>query len=155
MSLFQSSRVASSFFILVCRVYLWQWGRDTTVAYSVLTNSCVLSELELFILYWSIADWQYCDSFRWTVEGLSHTYACTHALPNSSPIQPATEHWAEFRALYGRSLLVIHFKHSSVYICSLGFPGSSVVKNPPVNAGDLGSIPGSGRFPGGGNGNPL
>ena len=33
-----------------------------------------------------------------------------------------------------------------------------VVKNPPANAGDArdeGSIPGSGRFPGGGNGNPL
>jgi len=30
-----------------------------------------------------------------------------------------------------------------------------VVKNPPDNAGDTGSIPGSGRFPGRGNGNPL
>ena len=36
-----------------------------------------------------------------------------------------------------------------------GFPGGSVVKNPPVNAGDVGSIPGSGRPPGEGNGNPL
>ena len=36
-----------------------------------------------------------------------------------------------------------------------GFPGSSVVKNLPAKAGDLGSIPGSGRSPGGGNGNPL
>ena len=36
-----------------------------------------------------------------------------------------------------------------------GFPGGSVVKNPPANAGDLGSIPGSRRSPGGGNGNPL
>ena len=30
-----------------------------------------------------------------------------------------------------------------------------VVKNPPGNAGDLGLIPGSGRSPGEGNGNPL
>ena len=30
-----------------------------------------------------------------------------------------------------------------------------VVKNPPTDAGDLGSIPGSGRSPGEGNGNPL
>ena len=30
-----------------------------------------------------------------------------------------------------------------------------VVKNPPANAGDLGSVPGSGRSPGGGNGNPT
>ena len=38
------------------------------------------------------------------------------------------------------------------------FPGSSVVKNPPANAedaGDVASIPGSGRSLGGGNGNPL
>ena len=36
-----------------------------------------------------------------------------------------------------------------------GFPGSSVLKNPPANAGDTGSISGSGRFPVEGNGNPL
>ena len=36
-----------------------------------------------------------------------------------------------------------------------GFPGGSVVKNPLVNAGDLGSIPRSGRSPEEGNGNPL
>ena len=37
----------------------------------------------------------------------------------------------------------------------MGFPSGSVVKNPPANAGDTGSIPGSGRSPGEGNGNPL
>ena len=37
----------------------------------------------------------------------------------------------------------------------LGLPGGSVVKNPPANAGDTGSIPGWGRSPGEGNGNPL
>ena len=36
-----------------------------------------------------------------------------------------------------------------------GFPGGSVVKNPLANAGDAGSIPGSGRSSGEGNGNPL
>ena len=36
-----------------------------------------------------------------------------------------------------------------------GFPGSSVVKNLPANARDTGSIPGLGRSPGGGYGNPL
>ena len=33
----------------------------------------------------------------------------------------------------------------------MGFPGGSVVKNPPANAGNSDSIPGSGE----GNGNPL
>ena len=40
----------------------------------------------------------------------------------------------------------------------LGFSGGSAVKNPSASArdaGDMGSIPGSGRSPGGGFGNPL
>ena len=36
-----------------------------------------------------------------------------------------------------------------------GFPGGSEVKASASNAGDLGSIPGSGRSPEEGNGNPL
>ena len=36
-----------------------------------------------------------------------------------------------------------------------GFPGGSEDKASACNAGDLGSIPGLGRFPGEGNGNPL
>ena len=35
------------------------------------------------------------------------------------------------------------------------FPGGSVVNDPPANARDMGSIPGSGRSPGEGNDNPL
>ena len=35
------------------------------------------------------------------------------------------------------------------------YPVVSVVKNPPANAGDPSSIPGSGRSPEVGNGNPL
>ena len=46
-----------------------------------------------------------------------------------------------------------------IYIRNLnGFPGDSLVKNPPDDAGDardMGSIPGSDRSPGRGNGNPL
>ena len=37
----------------------------------------------------------------------------------------------------------------------MGFPGGSEGKVSACNAGDLGSIPGSGRSPGEGNGNPL
>ena len=44
----------------------------------------------------------------------------------------------------------------------MGFPGGTVVKKLPANAGDTrdsgstaGSIPGLGRYPGRGNGNPL
>jgi len=43
-----------------------------------------------------------------------------------------------------------------MYSMFLGFSGGSVVKNPPANVGDAGnSIPGLGRSPEEGNGNPL
>ena len=45
-----------------------------------------------------------------------------------------------------------------LFIDSLWFPGVAVVKGLPASegdAGDTGLIPGSGRFPGEGNGNPL
>ena len=38
---------------------------------------------------------------------------------------------------------------------NLGFPGGSVGKESACNAGDQGSIPGSEKSPGVGNGNPL
>ena len=52
-------------------------------------------------------------------------------------------------------VLVAHHKPKSV---KYSFPRALVVKNPPANAGDAGDkglIPGWGRPPGGGHGNPL
>ena len=49
------------------------------------------------------------------------------------------------------SLFLSFYKYTSI----LNFPGGFVVKNPPANAGDQGSILGSGRTSGEGNGNPL
>ena len=48
-------------------------------------------------------------------------------------------------------------KHSesTLFAFRVGFPAGSGVKNPRANAGAAGSIPGSGRSPGEGNGNPL
>ena len=48
--------------------------------------------------------------------------------------------------------------NSSCFCRSLCFPGGTSGKEPAANAGnikDVGSVPGSGRFPGGGHGNPL
>ena len=42
-----------------------------------------------------------------------------------------------------------------VVLCIRGLPGSSDSKASSYNVGGLGSIPGSGRSPGEGNGNPL
>ena len=59
-------------------------------------------------------------------------------------------------SLHGKS-----FQHKRIWEViqrHWGFPSGEVVKNPPANAGDtgdLGLIPGSGRSPEAGNGNPL
>ena len=47
------------------------------------------------------------------------------------------------------------FKIYNNSIRKLGFPGVSDRKESACNVGNLGSIPGSGRSPGEGNGNPL
>ena len=52
----------------------------------------------------------------------------------------------------------MHKAHMDMYIhiCKyVDFPSGSEVKASVCNAGDLGSIPGLGRSPGEGNGNPL
>ena len=57
-------------------------------------------------------------------------------------------------------LKYIHlFRHNATrslqYSVNMGFLDGSVVRNLPANGGNVSSIPGSGRSPGDGNGNPL
>ena len=40
----------------------------------------------------------------------------------------------------------VSISHSRLQIKETDFPGSPAAKNPPANAGDMGSIPGPGRF---------
>ena len=43
--------------------------------------------------------------------------------------------------------ITLNCRRKRQLLCSLGFPGGSAGKESACNAGDLGSIPGSGRFP--------
>ena len=52
-------------------------------------------------------------------------------------------------------ILVLAGSKCAVSLEIRGFPGSSVGKESACNAGDPGSVTGSGRSPGEGNGNPL
>ena len=64
--------------------------------------------------------------------------------------------WGEIGLVLALPLKVI-VTFGAYVLCYMGFPGGAVVKNSPANAGDtrdLGSIPGLGRSPGGGNDNP-
>ena len=56
-------------------------------------------------------------------------------------LKPKTQAWNK-----------LHIKNQKY---TLGFPGGSNGKESACNVGNLGSIPGSGRSPGEGNGNPL
>ena len=64
----------------------------------------------------------------------------------------------KFKFTY-RVIYIYKFMYIFIYkIIYMGFPGGSVVKNLPANAGATGdecSIPGLGRSPGGGNDNLL
>ena len=85
-----------------------------------------------------------------------------HCQPSASPPECQVREGCDFGFLHscihcarnmGQLTLLI-----SLPISFLGFPSSTVAKNLPANAGDTrdsGSIPGSGRSPGVGNGNLL
>ena len=51
--------------------------------------------------------------------------------------------------------LDLHTSHPHLHLGNLGFPGGSDGKESACSAGDTGLIPGLGRSPGEGNGNPL
>ena len=49
---------------------------------------CILLKKKLFILYWSITDWQCCASFRGTVKGLTHTYQLSSGAQSCPTLRP-------------------------------------------------------------------
>ena len=64
--------------------------------------------------YWSIVDLQCCVRFRCTAKWICYTYI--HSFLDFFPIYAITEYWIEFALLSSRSLLVICFIYSSVYM---------------------------------------
>ena len=52
-------------------------------------------------------------------------------------------------------IVFLSFNNEYTTVFNRGFPGGSIVKNLPANAGDAGSILGSERSPGEGNGSLL
>ena len=72
----------------------------------------------------------------------------TQLCPFLTSYKVKTKHWVPTSQ---RSILSNKFN----LVMSKGFPGGSDDRESACNAGDTGSIPGSGRSPGKGNGNPL
>ena len=87
-------------------------------------------------------------------------YALTLRAKNHAPwyLQKGTECSCPHKKLYKNvyNMFTYNCQNLTVITMSfLAFPPSSVGKESICNAGDMGSIPGSGRSPGEGNGNPL
>ena len=62
------------------------------------------------------------------------------------------------RIIQKNDFKMVSYTHTHIYIyimMYMGFPGGSEDKASTYNAGDLGSIPGSGRSPGEENGKPF
>ena len=101
-----------------------------------------------------------CHALRLVLQLFPKLEVLTTSLPNELLFQEWTQLplWKRlFSALLGQSshffLCVPGVFYLLLYVT--GFPGYSGVKNPSASAGDTGSIPGSGRSPGEGSGNPL
>ena len=71
-----------------------------------------------------------------------------------SPTPPQTSPWCARSETVG-GVHICQKESNSILLSMTGFPGGSVVKNLPANAGDVGLIPDSGRSSGEGNGYPL
>ena len=87
---------------------------------------------------------------------MSHTDTCTRSLLDFFPLHLTIAQELECRVLCRMFSLVTYVIHSVSSVW--GFPGGSVVKNPPTSVGgttDVGAICGSGRSLEEGNGNPL
>ena len=88
--------------------------------------------------------WVYKNTLLWNSLGDTHTHTHTHT--------PRSRITGSYNFFFP---LKFFFKILHWTTVDLGFPGGSVVKNLPANAGDTGSIPGSGWSPGEENGNSL
>ena len=118
--------------------------------------------------FWALQDVLFCDHSVWdglriscsvNIWELNQTYfilqswLLSHSWPALLGLVPRS------LSRCSRSVTYLSGQLFCIYFCSssnlLGFAGGSGFKDFICSVGDLGSIPGSGRSPGEGNGNPL
>ena len=88
--------------------------------------------------------------FNHTLNGVTKTADGKTVVWNLLPIL-----YHQICVLYSLCIVMILKCNKLIVYNLLGFSDCSVVKNAPVNGGDMGFIPQLGRSPGEGNGNPL
>ena len=103
----------------------------------------------------------------WDFPGKNTRMGCHFLLQGIIPTQGLNPHFLQVSCIAGGFLtaeqcffllfciVATRSFYLFIYCLVCGFPGDVVVKNLPPRAGDTGSIPGSGRSLGVGNGNPF
>ena len=87
----------------------------------------------------------FCSANESVIRMQIHTYTSIHFFLDSFPTWVITEQWVEFPVLFSRSSLIVYFVYSGVWY---ELPWWIISKKSTCNARDVGSVPGSGRFPG-------
>ena len=93
------------------------------------------------------------DSPKVTQPELELGHKCFNKIYSLSLWIPLQDSTFKMANTFKRNITFPGIKFFYIYICN--FPGGSDSKASAYNMGDLGSIPGLGRSPGEGNGNPL
>ena len=96
----------------------------------------------------------FSNAWKWKVKVKSFSHVRLPATPWTAAYQAPPSMGFSMQEHWSGVPLPSLLEQPTVVDC-WGFQGRSVVKNVPANAGDPGSIPGSGRSPGEGNDNPL
>ena len=108
-----------------------------------------MKDCSAFIVMRKSENWAHkIGSWKYLSEDLFCQFLLEHRLPHSH-----SPPWTPFNGCWRSAAAAAH---DLIFV--EGFPGGSVVKNPPANAGgagDMGSIPGLGRSAGEEKGNPL
>ena len=113
---------------LIFKIQLWEMLRKYGI-YRVDLKCCVSSVLQSE----SVIDMQI------------YTYTNIHSFVGSFATWVLTKQWVEFPVWYSRSSLIVYFVYTSVWY---ELPWWINNKKSTCNAGDVRSIPGSGRSPG-------
>ena len=127
--------------LLFCFIFSsWKWFFFN---FKIVPTSCYrhrghMHSLTVYKFYSSLSLWIYTDIFIFLLARSLHTHTHTHT---------------HMTARLMGQLMDISFW--LLTLLSLGFPGGLDGKESAWNAGDPGSIPGLGKSPGEGNGNPL
>ena len=110
------------------------------------------SRVQFFGTLWTVAHRLLCP---WDFPGKNTVVGCRALLQGIFPTQGSNPHLLCLLHWQVGSLPQAPPGKPSQHLYCMGFPGVSDGKESACNSGDPGSISGSGRFPGEGNGYPL